>query len=148
MARPVFSQFLSLISVLVLISACSSSYNPSRQEHCLYNDCDVTLGGVPSERVKQHSLEKWGRVPIYIPDLEYPELHRKNGVEGGALLEYSIDPEGFVTDVVIVVSDSSGEDQGLIFEGFAVGHIKQYRYEPADQKTTNVQKILMWRLEP
>lgn len=56
----------------------------------------------------------------------YPEMARREGVEGRVILEYTISEEGFPVDVRIVESTPPG-----VFDAVAINALSKWRYIPA-----------------
>lgn len=56
----------------------------------------------------------------------YPEMARREGLEGRVVLEYTISEEGFPVDIRIVESTPPG-----IFDAVAINALSQWRYIPA-----------------
>ena len=63
--------------------------------------------------------EKTDYIPIFVPRAEYPELARKRGIEGYAIIKFTISKEGRITDIVLV--KESRESYGFGEEALKAG---------------------------
>ena len=63
--------------------------------------------------------EKADLVPLFVPSPEYPELARRRGIEGFAIIKFTISKEGRITDIVLV--KESPESYGFGGEALKAG---------------------------
>ena len=63
--------------------------------------------------------EKTDHIPIFVPRAEYPELARKRGIEGYAIIKFTISKEGRITDIVLI--EESPESLGFGEEALKAG---------------------------
>jgi len=65
---------------------------------------------------------------VYAVDPEFPEIARENDLAGYVDLEFTVHPDGAVTDVTVLKAQPVG-----VFEKSAVAAVGQWRYEPIER---------------
>jgi TonB family protein len=65
---------------------------------------------------------------VYAVDPEFPELARENDLAGYVDLEFTVHPDGTVTDVTVLKAKPVG-----VFETAAVAAVAQWRYQPIER---------------
>jgi protein TonB len=65
---------------------------------------------------------------VYAVDPEFPEIARENDLAGYVDLEFTVHPDGSVTDVMVLKAQPVG-----VFENSAVAAVGQWRYQPIER---------------
>ncbi len=65
---------------------------------------------------------------VYAVDPEFPEIARENDLAGYVDLEFTVHPDGSVTDVTVLKAKPVG-----VFETAAVAAVGQWRYQPIER---------------
>jgi TonB family protein len=65
---------------------------------------------------------------VYAVDPEFPEVARENDLAGYVDLEFTVHPDGSVTDVTVLKARPEG-----VFEKSAVAAVRQWRYQPIER---------------
>jgi TonB family protein len=72
----------------------------------------------------------------------FPQVARDNGLSGFVELNFTIQPDGSVTDVEVVNAEPLG-----LFDASAIKALSQWRYEPVLLKGEPVAKLAMIRMK-
>jgi protein TonB len=78
---------------------------------------------------------------VYAVDPEFPEVARDNDLAGYVDLEFTVHPDGSVTDVTVLKAQPTG-----VFEKSAVAAVAQWRYEPIERDGVPVTEHARLRL--
>jgi periplasmic protein TonB len=65
---------------------------------------------------------------VYAVDPEFPEIARENDLAGYVDLEFTVHPDGSVTDVTVLKAQPLG-----VFEKSSVAAVSQWRYQPIER---------------
>jgi TonB family protein len=78
---------------------------------------------------------------VYAVDPEFPEVARENDLAGYVDLEFTVHPDGSVTDVTVLKARPAG-----VFEKSAVAAVGQWRYQPIERDGLPVTELARLRL--
>lgn len=122
-SRDEISQYINSLDTTDYTGTTSSGSIPVVDEYIPHPDSFVAFSEAP--------------VKVYFPEVRYPEIARKAGVEGKVWVRVLIDKSGNVLDAK--VQQSSGTNAG--FEEEAIAAALQSKWRPAMQ---NNQPIAIW----
>jgi protein TonB len=73
---------------------------------------------------------------------DYPPDAERRGIEGAVDVSFTVDPEGKVTDIIVIHSEPSD-----IFDRAAATAVRRWRYEPKLMSGTPVEEHMQVRVE-
>lgn len=138
---------LVLISVVVLLaSSCASTKSNSSIEEvegCVEIRCvEAAEAETISEDTREMYVSVGYRVPVYIPELDYPREIRQRGIEGTVVVQFDVDEHGRVLDPVVISTTMNG-----LTNEHAKNYMLKWRFEAAETVKRSQKQRVTYDLE-
>lgn len=131
-------RFTIVLIISIFMNSCSSYQNHCGQRVCVHKDQAMSLDKKTTSMYRDNGL----RVPIYIPDIQYPPSMVAQLKEAEVIVAIDIAPAGNVLKAVLV---TEGVDDSFVQAAF--DYVMKFKFEAQDRSTMGQKQMIVFALE-